>query len=149
MDYRLAINSPEAARMAGFWISRAIRELETDGVIHELVIREYVPEGTNDQIRTIYMWYREVADQLPGSFDDEHHVRRYCKLNFGVPILMEDVEYCDFFVALLERMDYEKREHTMKFVDVVKEMSKRQRWRYMNAIQHEFDERVKLTKPGE
>lgn len=109
---------------------------------------------TTEQNKLQRLWVKEVAEQLPGSFDSAEHVRGYCKLHFGVPILRNENEaFCAEYDAIVRPLPYE---HKLKLMmvpfdfGVTRIMSTKQKTAYLDTIHKHFSEQgVVLTDPEE
>jgi hypothetical protein len=107
---------------------------------------------TTEQNKLQRLWVKEVAEQLPGSFESAEHVRGYCKLHFGVPILRnENDAFCAEYDAIVRPMPYE---HKLKLMmvpfdfGVTRIMTTRQKTAYLDTVHKHFSERgVLLTDP--
>ena len=150
--FHQVINGEEARRRAVDHLQHLVIDHEQG--LAECVIRDWTPPGSDNQLRTIYMWYAEIARDK--SWDDVNGWRRYCKYHFGVPVLTTPADPEDdtpaehapfeFFTALFSSLDYEKRVAAMEYVDVVSIMNHSQRSRYLQAIHDHFTD-VRLTIP--
>jgi len=121
----------------------ACKKIPIDDPLHEVIIREWEPPGSDIQINAVYMLYRQIAKRNPE--DDEHGWRRYCKYHIGVPILLSDKSKTEIVRSRKELLSellshyplpagYERRVALMDFVDVVSVMSRDQRRRYIDGI---------------
>jgi len=151
-EFNLVINGEDARRRAVDSLQRLVIDHEKG--LAQCILQEWTPPGSDNQLRTIYMWYAEIARDK--SWDDVNGWRRYCKYHFGVPVLTtpakpeddttEEDAHLEFFTALFSSLDYEKRVAAMEYVDVVSIMNHRQRSRYLQAIHDHFTD-VRLTIP--
>ena len=109
---------------------------------------------TTDQNRLQRLWVKEVAEQMPGSYESVEHVRGYCKLHFGVPILRNENEaFCAEYDAIVRPLPYE---HKLKLMmvpfdfGVTRIMTTRQKTAYLDTVHRHFTEQgVVLTAPEE
>lgn len=97
-------------------------------------------------------WMTEIAEQMEGTFPDAEHVRGYCKLHFGVPILREENEAfrLTYDKRLKPRPYPEKLEFMMEplSLPVTSIMTTRQKTDYLDRIYKHFTEQgVMLTVP--
>ena len=87
-----------------------------------------------------HVWYNEVDKQLclpVGTTKCE------CKLYFGVPILRaENEEFCKGYDKLIKnRMTKEEKLELMRWFPVTSLMTKAQKSRYMESVQHYYVDR--------
>lgn len=109
---------------------------------------------STEQNKLQRLWVREISVQMLGSFESTEHVRGYCKLHFGVPILRNENEaFCSEYDAIVRPLPYE---HKLKLMmvpfdfGVTRIMTTRQKATYLDTIHQHFSERgVVLTDPEE
>jgi hypothetical protein len=109
---------------------------------------------STEQNKLQRLWVKEVAEQMPGSFESAEHVRGYCKLHFGVPILRNENEaFCTEYDAIVRPLPYE---HKLKLMmvpfdfGVTRIMMTRQKTAYLDTVYRHFSEQgVVLTDPEE
>ena len=94
--------------------------------------------------RTTHMWYGEMAAQ--DESEDALGWKNYCKLTYGVPILLTDPDFTELYEAALEPFDYETQLKRIQFIDVTSIMSKEQGKEYMDMIWRN-ETRFRLTDP--
>lgn len=104
---------------------------------------------SNEQNRTVNMWYGEIARQL-GDVDAQD-VRAQCKLEVGVPILRrDDVAFKADYDAMFRPLPYEHKITLFKRLEpaVTSIMSTGQLKEYMDEIQRRYAQAgVRLTDP--
>lgn len=143
MYVRRVINSKEAITS----VVASLHELPEEP-LHEVIVQPWKPPASDNQNRTIYMLYGDLAKHKRE--DDEKGWRLFCKYTFGVPILLKDEQHQEFFQELLDRLPlphgYEKRIAAMEYVEVTALMGREQKTEYINAIYKHFHD-VPLTVP--
>lgn len=87
-----------------------------------------------------HQWYKDVALQTS---DTPHEVRAFCKLHYGVPILLAESEkFAERYNhAIRVTLTYEQKLSVMDLLDVTSLMSKDQMNRYLNTMQQEYANR--------
>jgi len=99
-----------------------------------------------DQNDLSHAWYAQIARELRE--DDALGWKAYCKLHHGVPILRaEDEEFRVFYDGSLKKLSYEQKLQAMKYLPVSSLMTKPQLSKYLEAMQADFADRVKLEFP--
>lgn len=98
------------------------------------------------------LWMKEIAEQLPGSFETPEHVRGHCKLHHGVPILREaDEDFRAVYDKRIRPLAYEFKIACMMVpidLPVTSRMNVKQLTQYLDAVHREFAQRgVELTIP--
>lgn len=83
-----------------------------------------------------HMWYREIADQCGDQTPLE--IKRYCKLNIGVPILMENEKFARKYSAIMNDVPYEYQLEAMDLLDVTSAMSTKQMTEYLEQMEYHF-----------
>ena len=148
MKLHQVITGPEAMKR----VASALDALPTGEELYEVIIRPWEKPGSSNQLRTIHMWYNEITRDRPEY--DKNYWECFCKYEIGVPVLIEDQEYFEFFKKLFEGYPkwkngwYEQRVAIMRHVGVVSEMNRKQRTNYMNGIlHHEAFRDVRFTDP--
>lgn len=87
-----------------------------------------------------HQWYKDVSLQTQ---DAPHYVRNFCKLHYGVPILLAESEKfrnC-YNVSIRGSLTYEQKLAVMDLLDVTSLMNKDQMNRYLNTMQQEYANR--------
>lgn len=104
---------------------------------------------TTRQNRTMFMWFKEVADQLGDRTAAE--VQAECKLTIGVPLLRAENEAFRLtYDRLLRPMTYEdKLEAMMQFdLPITRLMTTKQHTAFLDAVFRKFTQQgVVLTMP--
>lgn len=96
----------------------------------------------------VHMWYREIADQTEDSTPLD--IKRYCKLNFGVPILLEDDDFRVKYNAVMDDIPYETQLEAMDLIDITSAMTTKQMGEYLDQMEYEFiPAGFQLTNPEE
>jgi len=112
-------------------------------------IRVNVKTGTArslDQNAISHLWYEQIARELRE--DTALGVKCYCKLHLGVPILRaEDEEFRELYDSVIKPLPYEKKIAAMKVWPVTSLMNKNQLSQYLEAMQNEYLDRVRLEFP--
>lgn len=108
---------------------------------------------STEQNKLQRLWVKEVAEQMPGSFESAEHVRGYCKLHFGIPILREENEaFCKQYDELIRPLLYEQKLKLMMVpfdFGVTRIMNTKQKTAYLDAVWKHFSEQgVILTDPS-
>jgi len=86
---------------------------------------------SNKQNRLSFMWYRVLGDATGHGEDYE---RRNCKLVYGVPILLDDADFNEFYATALMPLSHELQLIAMEFVPVTSLMSTKQFAHYLDLI---------------
>lgn len=107
---------------------------------------------STDQNRLQRLWVNEVAEQMPGTFESAEHVRGYCKLHYGVPILRnENDAFRIEYDQVVKPLPYDgKLRLMMEPFDfgITRLMTTRQKKAYLDALHKHFTEQgVMLTDP--
>ena len=107
---------------------------------------------TTEQNKLQRLWVKEIAEQAPGSFESAEHVRGYCKLHFGVPILRnEDDTFCREYDAVIRPLAYELKLKLMMVpfdFGVTRIMTTKQKTAYLDMLHRHFSEQgIVLTDP--
>lgn len=129
----------------------AIRLLENRAAPFTLSLTDGKHRSTK-QNRLQRQWLAEIAEQMAGTFESAEHVRGYCKLHFGVPILRDDNEAFRLrYDAVVKPMPYEQKLSIMMeplSLPVTSIMTTKQKTAYLDAIWKHFSEQgVVLTNP--
>jgi len=87
-----------------------------------------------------HAWYNEAATQTN---DTPQNVRSFCKLNYGVPILIAESEhFADRYNrSIRDTLNYEQKLLAMDLLDVTSLMNKGQMNRYLNDMQRDYANR--------
>ncbi len=88
-------------------------------------------DRTIKQNKLAFFWHKIRAEILGHTPDYD---RRFCKLNYGVPILLPDPEFFEFWNEALLISSYESQLLAMKFVPVTRIMSTKEFSEYLDAI---------------
>lgn len=107
-------------------------------------IKKFEPRRSDRVNRTTHMWYLEMSEQ--DSQYDALGWKNYCKLTYGVDILMADTEFAEFHAAALAPFDYESQMKRIQFIDVTSIMNRSQAKSYMDGI-YRNETRFQLTDP--
>lgn len=104
-----------------------------------------------EQNRLQRLWIKEVADQMGDRTPEE--VRGYCKLTFGVPILLEENEaFREVYEKVIQPLTYEQRMMIMMVpldLPVTRFMNVKQKTRYLDQVHKHFSELgIELTDPS-
>jgi hypothetical protein len=107
---------------------------------------------TTEQNKLQRLWVNEIAEQMAGTFESAEHVRGYCKLHFGVPILRNENEAFRIeYDEIIKPLPYEaKLKLMMEPFDfgVTRRMKTGQKTAYLDAVHRQFTEQgVVLTDP--
>lgn len=105
---------------------------------------------TLNQNSMFYALYQQIASQCEDS--SIHDVRRACKLNYGVPILLaEDEEFrAAYSGSLMPQLPYAQQLLAMDILSVTSRMKKRQGRDYIDMIIREYSQAgYSLVHPGE
>lgn len=109
---------------------------------------------TTNQNRLNRKWMTEIAEQMAGTFESAEHVRGYCKLHFGIPILRSENEaFCLEYDEVIRPLQYEQKLRLMRVpfdFGVTRIMTTKQETAYLDAVFRYFSEQgVLLTVPEE
>ena len=85
-----------------------------------------------------HVWYREIAQQAEDR--TPHEVKRECKLNYGVPILMADEHFREIYNKVVADHDYVTRLRMMDYLPVTSAMSVPQMTEYLETIHYTYTE---------
>jgi len=98
------------------------------------------------QNRLAFKWYGERARQFGNTIDHEHQA---CKLQFGVPILVnEDEDFAELYHNAIKEMDYQHQLKAMKYIQVSSLMNVKQMTEYLNQIDTDsISQGLRLTHP--
>lgn len=98
------------------------------------------------QNRLAFAWYKSIGKQTG---DGTLHVRRYCKLTFGVPILCEaHDDFAQWCNGVLFSLSYERRLESMDWIEVTRLFTVKQFTQYLNDIEHHYgSEGISLPHP--
>jgi len=111
---------------------------------YPIEIRKFKPKRTGRQNNTTHLWYHEMAVQ--DEQYDELGWKSYCKLTYGVPILLVDPDFAEFYEAALKPFDYETQMKRIRFIDITSIMDKQQGKLYMDML-YRNETRFRLTDP--
>lgn len=102
-----------------------------------------------DQNAISHAWYEQIARELRE--DDALGVKRFCKLNYGVPILRaEDPEFRSLYdCAIKPHLTYEQKLKAMDYLPVTSLMTTTQLSAYLVAMQDAYVGKVSLEFPPE
>lgn len=105
-----------------------------------------------DQNALMWLWYREICDQLNEQSPPELHTE--CKLTLGVPIILADPRkdqetFRESWNLHLAHQPYEIQRDLIEHMPVTSMMTTHQMTEYLNAIHKRFtiENGVKLTEP--
>lgn len=98
------------------------------------------------------LWMKEIAEQLPGTFETPEHARGHCKLHYGVPILRDaDEKFREVYDERIRPLDYALKIACMMVpidLPVTSRMNTKQLSQYLDAVHRHFStEGVALTIP--
>ena len=102
--------------------------------IWDIKISEHKQNRSLAQNRLAFKWYKEIAEQ---QFESAQNIRRYCKLNFGVPILQRESEE---FAAFWESMNlvYEDQMSAMDHIEITRIFKTKQFTEYLSDIERYY-----------
>ena len=85
-----------------------------------------------------HQWYKDASMQMDESPEE---VRAYCKLHFGVPLMLAESEkFRESYNAIRYALTYESKLKAMDILDVTSLMSKDQMCKYLNDMQRSYAE---------
>lgn len=114
---------------------------------HRVRVGDYKRDRSVEQNAVAHGWYAKVSRELKE--DTPEGVKRFCKLNFGIPILRADPDF-DGFYQHLDRLTYEQQLEAMKYLDVTSLMTTTQTLDYMTDLQNHYSTRgVILVYPND
>ena len=87
-----------------------------------------------------YQWYKSVSLQTS---DTPQEVRAFCKLHYGVPIMLAESKlFAEKYNESVRRvLTYEQKLSVMYLIDVTSLMNQDQMNRYLNTMQQEYANR--------
>lgn len=89
---------------------------EEPEIIHEVIVRRHKGSRTLAQNALSHVWYKQVADYEQA---DVGEVKDFCKLTFGVPLLIcVDAEFRDFYFLAFSHLDYVQQLKAITYVNV-------------------------------
>ena len=87
-----------------------------------------------------HVWYSQL-DKAAFQDHSAGYARLYCKLHFGIAIMMEDEDFRARYEKLIKsRFSYEEKIEIMDWLPVTSLMTNDQMGRYLNTIQRKFAE---------
>ena len=95
-----------------------------------------------------HVWYEQVSREL--NEDLPIQVKAFCKLTYGVPILLaQDRQFQAFYAHTIEPLTYEQQLWIMEkdFCPVTSRMTTTQMKQYMDDVQAAYADRVRLEYP--
>lgn len=128
-----------------------VRQLAKQGVAEgkpvSVTIAEWEPSRSDAQNRLSHMWYAERAEHFGVTPEHDH---RYCKLEYGCPILIAaDKEFASVYRQAIEPIDYESRLLAMKYLPVTRIMSVKKMAEYLTTVEREsLMQGIPLTHPA-
>ena len=107
---------------------------------------------STEQNRLQRLWVNEIAEQMAGTYESAEHVRGYCKLHIGVPILRNENEaFKAEYDKIVRPLPYGAKLKLMMVpfdFGVTRIMNTRQKKQYLDAVHKHFSEQgVILTDP--
>ena len=126
------------------WIAHeAIIEVET--YPFTVTITDKKESLTAKQRRLSFLWYNFIGN---ASGQGMQYERNYYKLNFGVPIMLGDLDFNQFYEESLSHLSYERQLASMEFVPVTSLMKVAQGARYLTEVdQHAAERGIVLPQP--
>lgn len=95
------------------------------------------PGRSTKQRRLGGKWYTEIAKQ---TYQGTKEVERYCKLKFGIPILVREREgFSELWERQADDLSYENQLRVMDFLKVTSLLSPKQNAEYLRLIQEHFE----------
>ena len=93
--------------------------------------------------------YGQIAAQVEDQTVEE--IRRQCKLDYGVPILLQDdTDFHDIWYQSIGLLNYEQRLVAMKWTQVTSKFNKRQFSEYVDRLITDFSKQgISIIFPGE
>ena len=120
----------------------------------KLPITVNIIQGNNkshEQDNLENMWHREAVEQLQDETAEQK--RGYCKLSYGIPIMLENDEYREIYNRFVRPLNYEQKiELMMVPIDwpVTRRMTTGQKKRYLDDVYDYYTSLgVQLTQPDE
>lgn len=83
------------------------------------------------QNRLSFLWYRFLGKETGHGEEFERHL---CKLQYGVPILLDDPSFNAFYAEAILPLPYEKQLMAMDYIPVTSLMKVREFAQYLDAI---------------
>lgn len=129
----LTINSTQTAKDAGLDILEAQKE---HGYVRVTIAKE---SRTHAQNRWINKAYEMLSKQGDSSIIE---YRRYCKLNFGMSILVEsDIDNANLWRKIMRFLSYQERLESMDTINVTSTFNVDQGLRYIDQICKHFNDK--------
>ena len=98
-----------------------------------------------DQNAISHAWYEHLARELKE--DDMLGWKAFCKLHYGVPILLaEDDTFREGYNLSIAHLTYEQKLQAMRFVPITSLMNKKQLSKYLEDMQDDFIKRGVILK---
>lgn len=114
-----------------------------------VTVKRYYGKRSWKQNTLQRLWMREAAEQLHEYTAEEY--RGFCKLHFGVPILLEDEKFYEAYMSVVEPLPYELKLKLMCVpldFPVTRLMNRKQKVEYLDLVYAHFTELgVELTEP--
>lgn len=118
------------------YVTSRINLIPLDGS-KEVVIRRHKDGRSDKQRRLGGKWYSEIAKQ---TYQGTKEVERYCKLKFGISILIRDrAGFEELWEPRAESLSYENQLEAMDILKVTSLLSVKQNAEYLRSIQEHFE----------
>lgn len=113
-----------------------VSHAEKDGSI-QVTVENKTKDRSSLQNRLSHKWYSVIGKQ---TFESEVEVKRYCKLTFGIPIMIRDVEgFAGMWGIQTTEMTYEQEKWSMKFMKLTSILSVEQMTEYLNQMKLHYE----------
>lgn len=110
----------------------------------KLTVQLYKKNRSAAQNALAAVWYRDRGKQTGHG---EAYERCYCKLIYGVPIMMKHDYFAEAWLPY-QKQPYERQFDAMKIVDVTSLMSTEEMTEYMYSVENDsYENGLALTKP--
>lgn len=115
---------------------KLVREIIPDGK-YQVTIEKKAKDRSSLQNRLSHKWYSVIGKQ---TFESEKEVKNYCKLSFGIPIMIRDVEgFAGMWAMQSEGMTYEQEKWSMKFMKLTSILSVEQMTYYLTQMKLHYE----------
>ena len=114
-----------------------ISHAEMDGTI-QVTVEDKKKDRSSAQNRLSHKWYSVIGKQ---TFESEKEVKNYCKLTFGIPIMIRDIEgFVGMWNIQTEKMTYEQEKWSMKFMKLTSLLDVHQMSEYLDQMKLHYEQ---------
>ena len=128
-------------------ILQGIAQAPPDGS-KQVELSDVKSSRSDAQRRLQFMWITDIAKQ---THETKEEVEYYCKLTFGIPILLRDnEEFAEIWPIQSDILTYENKLKAMAFLPVTRLMSVRQNTEYLEDLKHHYQNNdIVLPEPDD